>query len=62
MRWIVIALLAGYWIGFVGIFLLEANVGQVTPGLAALRAAVWPYFLATGKPKGEPVLPMDELD
>jgi hypothetical protein len=49
----IIALLVGYWIGFAGIFILEANVGPVTPGLAMLRALVWPYYLATGRPKGE---------
>lgn len=31
---------------------------MVQPGLAAMRAALWPVFLATGRPRGTP-LPMD---
>jgi len=58
MLWIAVALGAVYSVGFVGIFLIEANVGPVTPGLALYRAAVWPWYLATGKPEGQRA-PMD---
>lgn len=35
-----------------------ACLPMVTPGLAALRAIVWPIFWLTGWPAGRP-LPMD---
>jgi hypothetical protein len=46
-------------IGVVVVFCFHiAFLQMVTPGLALLRAAVWPVFWATGWPHGAP-LPMD---
>ncbi len=42
-----------YLIGFALVFSMEVAVGPVTPGLALLRAIVWPLYIATGIPKGE---------
>lgn len=42
----------------------RAELRMVTPGLAAVRAAVWPVWLVTGRPKGAhldaPCRPDDE--
>lgn len=41
------------------VFVLHVSFLQmVTPGLALYRAAVWPYYLFTGRPHGVR-LPMD---
>ena len=42
-----------YMIFAVAVFILEAAAGPVTLGLAAERGAVWPIFLATGRPAGQ---------
>ncbi len=42
-----------YFLGFLGVFVLNLNIGPVTPALAFVRAIVWPMWLATGKPAGE---------
>lgn len=59
MAWWVWTLIGAYCLGFVVTFAGHVVFLQmVTPGLALLRAAVWPIFLTTGWPSGEP-LPMD---
>lgn len=45
-----------YVLGFLLFFFMELTVGPVTPGLALLRAAVWPIFWATGWPHGSPTI------
>lgn len=58
MKPIVIALAsAAYVVGFVSVFLVNSQL-PVTLGLALARAALWPIWIATGKPKGAQ-LPMD---
>lgn len=58
MRWIVVAISA-YTLIAVAVFALHVMFLQmVTPGLAFTRAAVWPYYWATGRPHGTP-MPMD---
>lgn len=50
-----------YVIGFVLTFLYNINIGPVAaygPGLALLRASVWPYWVVTGRPFGQR-MPMD---
>lgn len=50
-----------YLAGFVGTFLININIGPVAaygPGLALLRAFVWPFFWITGRPHGRQ-MPMD---
>lgn len=45
-----------FWIylaGFAFFFWIELTVGPVTPGLALLRALVWPIFWLTGWPHGQ---------
>lgn len=38
-----------WWMGFVVVFVLHlVGLQMITPGLAALRSAVWPITLATG--------------
>jgi threonine/homoserine efflux transporter RhtA len=44
--------LAIYMIGFLPILVMEMTVGPVTPGLALLRAVVWPLYVTTGRPQG----------
>lgn len=57
--WLIIAAATIYLVGFIVVFGVHAIFLQmVTPGLALLRAAVWPIWFATGWPEGEP-LPMD---
>jgi hypothetical protein len=58
MRFLTIFILA--WLpGALAVFVLHITALQmVTPGLALLRAAVWPLWIATGQPHGSP-LPMD---
>lgn len=46
-------LVGAYLTGFVGVFLINVMAGPVTLGLSMVRAVVWPYYVATGKPKGE---------
>lgn len=57
--WWAIGGLAFYAAGFAFVLYAHAKMmPNVTPGLAFLRSAVWPYYLLTGRPKGRP-LPMD---
>jgi len=59
MTWWIWTIFGIYMIGVVVVFCLHiAFLQMVTPGLALLRAAVWPIFWATGWPHGTP-LPMD---
>lgn len=58
MAWVIWTLVGVYSVGFTLFLSLELMVGPVTPGLALLRAVVWPIFWATGWPHGVP-LPMD---
>lgn len=54
--WIVVGV---YIAGFIVIFVFHIMYLQmVTPDLAFLRAAVWPWFILTGQPHGQH-LPMD---
>lgn len=55
------AILASVWsVGFLVVFLLHlVGLQMVTPGLAALRSAVWPITLATGWTVRGQRLPMD---
>lgn len=46
-----------YVVAAVLAFIVNANIGPVTPGLALLRAALWPLWLA-GMIQGQR-LPMD---
>ena len=59
MRGLMLIVAAIYAIGF---FVVLAGhllfLQMITPGLALLRASVWPVFWATGWPHGVP-LPMD---
>lgn len=58
MKWIM-TIVGAYAAIAGGVFMLHVIFLQmVTPGLALARAAVWPYFIATGRPHGTP-LPMD---
>jgi hypothetical protein len=58
MRFLTIFVLA--WLpGALAVFILQiAALPMVTLGLAFLRAAIWPVWIATGHPHGSP-LPMD---
>lgn len=47
-----------YVVGAVGIFALHTQM-PVTFGLAVLRSALWPVWVTTGRPQGEP-LRMDQ--
>jgi hypothetical protein len=59
MTWWIWTIFGVYVAGFVVILALHLMFLQmVTPGLALLRAAVWPVFWATGWPHGSPP-PMD---
>lgn len=59
MVWLFRALLGTYLTGFVVFFVFHILFLQmITPGLALMRAAVWPIFWVTGWPHGAP-LPMD---
>lgn len=59
MTWWMWTLIAVYGVGFLVCFVGHIVFLQmVTPGLALLRAFVWPVFWLTGWPGGEP-LPMD---
>jgi hypothetical protein len=55
--------LGGIWVmGAILVFAFHARYLQmVTPGLALLRAVVWPLYLTTGWPRGTP-LSMDGDD
>ncbi len=55
MLWLII--IAIYGLGFFGTVWVLLQL-PVTPGLAFLRATVWPIFWLTGWPRGEQ-LPMD---
>lgn len=44
---------AVYLSGFVFFLWVNLMSGPVTPSLAALRALVWPIWLATGWPQGQ---------
>lgn len=53
--------LIGYGVGFGIVFIYNINIGPVAaygPGLALLRASVWPYWVVTGRPFGQR-MPMD---
>lgn len=52
MNWWLWTIVIVYGTGFVGVAALEIGSGPVTLGLALLRAALWPIFLATGWPGG----------
>jgi hypothetical protein len=59
MAWWMRTILAIYIAGFLAVLIFHlALLQMVTPGLALLRAIVWPIFLLTGWPHGAP-LPMD---
>lgn len=47
------SLFAVYVSGFVVIFILNLHMGPVEVPLAFIRAVVWPYWIATGRPEGE---------
>lgn len=56
MKWIVVAM-SVYALVAVAVFVMHVLFLQmVTPGLAFTRAAVWPYFWATGRPRGTPLM------
>lgn len=57
MKILLIVLAAIYLLGAGGIFWMHTQM-PVTFGLALLRSAVWPIWIATGWPNGSP-LPMD---
>jgi hypothetical protein len=58
MRFVTIFVLA-YVPGFLAVFLLHLfGLRMVTFGLALLRSAAWPLWIAFGWPHGAP-LPMD---
>ncbi len=42
-----------YIVGFILVFVFNASIGPVTPGIAFLRALIWPIWIATGWPQGE---------
>lgn len=58
--WILLTVLAAiYLAGFLLTLVVNlAPLGMVTFGLALLRSLVWPIWITTGWPRGEP-LPMD---
>lgn len=58
MRILIWSLVGLYLFGFGTVLVLGLNIGPVTPGLALLRAIVWPLYVTTGRPRGER-LPMD---
>lgn len=58
MRILIWSLVGLYVFGFVTVLFLNLNIGPVTPGLALVRAVVWPLWVTTGRPAGER-LPMD---
>jgi hypothetical protein len=47
------AIAAIYLIGFGLIFYVNVSSGPVTPGLSAVRAALWFVWVPTGWPQGE---------
>ena len=53
MKTILMSAAAIYAAGFFLVFSFEVSIGPVTPGLAVLRAAVWPVYAATGWPRGQ---------
>jgi hypothetical protein len=38
--------------GIIPMFIFQMAIGPVTPGLCAVRAAVWPLYVTTGIPRG----------
>jgi hypothetical protein len=53
--WICWTLIGLYAAGFCFTFWINASAGPITVGLAVFRAIVWPLWMATGWPQGEPV-------
>lgn len=47
--------IAIYIVGFVLTMIVHVQL-PVTRGLALLRAAVWPVYITTGWPRGEPTM------
>jgi hypothetical protein len=60
MHWIIWIAVTIYVIGFVFIFWFHITSMPVTPGLALLRALLWPAWIISGGewPHGTP-MPMD---
>lgn len=51
-----VVLVGVYFLGFLFFLWLGGQSGgMISPGLALLRASVWPYYWATGKPEGQPL-------
>lgn len=53
MKWWLLGFAIFYAAGFSMILILNLCIGPVTPGLALVRAAVWPVWIATGRPEGQ---------
>lgn len=53
MRWIIGTVGALYIVGAMGIFAMHTQM-PVTFGLAVLRSVLWPVWVTTGRPHGEP--------
>lgn len=49
LLWTVVSV---YLVGFAFVLVIEMAAGPVTPGLALLRAVVWPLYVTAGIPKG----------
>ena len=54
MKWYLPFILV-YMLGFAGVLFINISVGPVTFGLSVFRAAVWPVWVLTGRPKGQPL-------
>ena len=52
MKLFIWSLFVTYLVGFSFVFSMEVTAGPVTPTLSFVRAAIWPFYLATGKPMG----------
>lgn len=57
MKTIFIVVFVIYLLGGAGVFWMHTQM-PVTFGLALVRSAVWPIWIATGRPRGSR-LPMD---
>lgn len=56
MAWEIWFLIGVYVLGFLVVFVGHiVYLQMVTPGLALLRALVWPIYWLTGWPAGEPL-------
>jgi len=61
MRWVIVAVGAVYIVGAIAIFALHTQL-PVTLGLALQRSALWPLWIITGRPEGEPTWTNDSSD